>query len=143
MKKIVALYQSGLDLRAVAKALGISKSSVHRELVRLQIPRRLRGGQNPVVGQKKKDSHGYVIVYRPNHPNRNANGYVFEHRLVMERHLDRILEQNELVHHINEVVEDNRIENLTVTDRSCHSSHHAKINYHKRKIDDKGRFSSR
>jgi hypothetical protein len=59
----------------------------------------------------RKNSNGYVMIFSPNHPN-SMDGYVYEHRLVMERELGRYLTREEVVHHRNEVRDDNAPENL-------------------------------
>jgi len=63
-------------------------------------------------GGRRYDLHGYVLVYLLNHPLASIQGYVFEHRLIMEDHLGRPLLPYEVVHHINGIPSDNQIENL-------------------------------
>lgn len=62
-------------------------------------------------GGIRKD-HGYILRHVPNHPHANRQGYVYEHRLVMESYLGRYLKIEERPHHINGIKSDNRIENL-------------------------------
>lgn len=77
-------------------------------------------------GIRKKREH-YKRVYFPTHPNCHKSGYIAEHRLIMEKHLGRFLDKEEIVHHINEDIHDNRIENLHVfKNKGEHSSHHGK-----------------
>ncbi|MFN2557314.1 MAG: HNH endonuclease signature motif containing protein [Nitriliruptorales bacterium] len=59
-------------------------------------------------------SHGYWKVPVPAELRHLTNGEtpILEHRLVMARHLGRPLEPDEVVHHINGIRTDNRLENL-------------------------------
>jgi hypothetical protein len=74
-----------------------------------------------------KSENGYIYEYCPEHPRCNNSGGVFQHRLVMEMHLGRFLSPKEVVHHVNEQKDDNRLENLQVMENtSAHSSLHQK-----------------
>ena len=66
-------------------------------------------------GGVKTNAKGYVLILRKEHPFAGAGGYIFEHRVVMENHIGRYLNKNEIVHHKNGIKNDNRIENLELT----------------------------
>jgi len=87
-------------------------------------------------GGKSKNIDGYITICIPfDSPFISMTGkhshHILEHRLVMAEHLGRCLESCEFVHHINEIRDDNRIENLKLIDegKNIHAKLHWKKNH--------------
>lgn len=76
--------------------------------------------RNPNWPKRAPHSAGYLWRFDP-----QTGGRVYEHRQVMEQHLGRKLDRYEMVHHINGIVTDNRIENLMVVNHVEHAVYHA------------------
>ncbi len=75
----------------------------------------------------KKNIDGYIWIYSPNHPKAYNGIYVFEHRLIMEKHLKRFLNDSEVVHHVNGIKDDNRLFNLKLfPSQRAHTIFHLK-----------------
>lgn len=82
------------------------------------------GRDNPnFQGGAYVDDKGYLRILCDNHPYSNK-GYVYMHRLVMEKKLGRYLKPHEVIHHINEIKLDNRVANLFLTTAPQHASLH-------------------
>ena len=64
-------------------------------------------------GGRRIDKSGYVLVYAPDHPAAHPRSKtVREHRLVMEKILERYLLPTEVVHHIDDNPQNNHPSNL-------------------------------
>lgn len=74
--------------------------------------------------KKNKTLNGYIQLWEPKNPMSNKSGYIYEHRKVVAEILGRLLTKNELVHHKNGVKDDNRPENLELTNLRWHMSKH-------------------
>lgn len=89
------------------------------------INRNPSGSQNPNWRGGRIVSDGRVLIYSPGHPYPNINPcYVFRYRLVVEEAVGRYLLPKEIVHHKNRITDDDRLDNLEVTDRVEHGRIH-------------------
>lgn len=81
--------------------------------------------RKPVKGWNKT-GNGYIEVYigaeSPfvSMKYKSSSNRVLGHRLIMAQYLNRPLTSSEVVHHINGIKTDNRIENLWLTNRAEH-----------------------
>ena len=90
-----------------------NKPEYKEKLRKSTLSRKWKGKNNPNwKGGIVKTSNGYMWEYCPHHPFADKRGYVLQHRLIMEKYIKRFLLSIEVVHHLNEVRDDNRIENL-------------------------------
>lgn len=82
-------------------------------------------------GETKRAGDGRVLMKVNGHPFASKNGYMLRSRLVMEKKLGRYLEPNEVVHHINFIVDDDRPKNLQLfANPSAHTTYHMKLRYY-------------
>lgn len=136
--------ECGLSCGEIAVIFGLentitNQNRIARKLHKVSIKLRdFKGKNNPSwAGGKKMGKGGYVLIFSPSHPRANSQGYVPEHRLVVEDIIGRLLETTEVVHHINKNKEDNRAENLLLMPTN---SEHAKLECSMRNRDHLGRF---
>ena len=99
---------------------GKKLSEKHKKKLSRILKGRKKGSTSWNWKEGRTKSGEYIKILKPNHPFCDNKGYVFEHRLIMEKHLGRYLTSGERVHHKGikhpigsiENKQDNRIENL-------------------------------
>lgn len=112
---VLRMAKEGCPLNEIARAVGTRGKHVRRFLdregIRRDYPKSYKGHWSSRWKGGRTHTRGYVRVYMPEHPH-NHNGYVMEHRLVMERALGRLLEPGEVVHHKDGNPANNSLSNL-------------------------------
>lgn len=111
------LLAAGVSQNEIARRIGTNQRRLAAYIQRKAIPVPdfvpLKMDRHPSwKGGTTVDKSGYILEKCPDHPFANRAGYVRQHRLVMERHIGRLLDRREVVHHRNDLKHDNRIENL-------------------------------
>ena len=121
-----------LSLTQIASIVGVNFNCIRKWLIKVSIPRRNNGAR---IGQhnhhfkgRTVNSQGYILIYSPDHPHKDKRNYMREHILVAEQILDRLLFQDECIHHIDENKRNNHPSNLYLFPR-----HNLHDQYHQRK----------
>lgn len=102
------------------RLVGDKPISRHCRLCENKVIMSRRGVLHPNWNGGETMQKGYVVVYKPEHPNHDINGYVKRCRLALEFNLGEILPRDIDIHHINGIKTDDRPENLVALSHSEH-----------------------
>ena len=111
MKMHLAAQERDPSTRKGGHPKGRITSEQTKEKMRLAYIKRTGGKPK----DKKYHSDGYAQRRCPGHPRADKQGWVLEHRLVMEKQLGRYLQSGEIVHHIDGNRTNNALSNLQLT----------------------------
>lgn len=75
--------------------------------------------------KKKFIQNGYEMIYKPNYKQSLKNGYIATHRYKMIEKLGRLLNKDEVVHHIDRNTLNNNIDNLELMSLKEHNKLHS------------------
>jgi len=107
----------------ISKARG-HKGHPHTAEAKRKISESRLGEKHPnwKGGKYLKEGYVWILTSKPNGLNGRGGykKYWLEHRVVMEKHLGRLLKKYEQVHHKNGIKHDNRISNLELVTNKTH-----------------------
>jgi hypothetical protein len=114
---MIVQYTLGKCSREIGMILGRNPKVIQTWAKRHGIKGPKRGGAVGVWNGSYKngvrvDKYGYREILCPDHPFAKRNGCVAEHRLVIEKYLNRYLKPTEVVHHRDGNRQNNAIANL-------------------------------
>jgi len=122
--EIEKLYlEDKLTMVQIAERCGASKSGIYARVRKLGLAiSEEENRERNLARNKEKYAYRYVSTYAhlkiDGHPTANPEGYVTEHKVVMEKAIGRYLTTEENVHHINMRKHDNVIGNLALVSSS-------------------------
>lgn len=116
-----------LSKEAIKKIKLARANQIFTRETRIKMSRSSTGNKNHFwKGGRYQMKRGYICIWMPDHPNANRDGYIYEHRLIMEKMIGRYLTSREVVHHLNGIRNDNRPENLELFNSNAE---HMKIEF--------------
>ena len=134
----VKYIDENISQNNIAKLCNVDQSTIHKYLLRFNIPTRNFCGRSGSLssrwkGGRFKTTQGYIHILSPGHPRAyKYRQYVPEQILVVEKHLNRYLSKEEAIHHINEIKDDNRLENLYLFPNEAeHQRYHQNFRFNK------------
>jgi len=84
-----------------------------------------KGSKNQNWKNGKRIQQGYIYILQPAHPRATKAGYIKRSHLIMEKKIGRFIKPLEIVHHINGIKDDDRLENLQLfSNRNKHNKIH-------------------
>ncbi len=128
-KKIAALYLSGKTSRQIANFFNVYPQTILRSLNRTDTPKRkdwkrASGEKNGNWRGGIRLIKGYRHIYKPGHWLARNDGWVAEHRFLMEKF---IIKKTQVVHHKDGNILNNMISNLEIfTSNGVHRHLHSK-----------------
>lgn len=132
-------YESGMGIQKMANIAKSTRGNIYYALRKANISLRKNGDINKTTnritigitsgnykgGKRKTGQNGrYYEILTREHPFANKDGYVMEHRLVVEKSIGRYLTKYEIVHHLDGNGHNNGISNLQLTTKKEHFRNH-------------------
>ena len=139
-KKFLIEEYKTKGISQIAKELNVSQAAIRKYFKKSNIEfinrrKEFCSGENSPTWNGGRHIHnGYIEIYAPDHPHKNKRNCIYEHQLVMEKHIGRYLEKGEVVHHIDFDKTNNDISNLMLMTNSEHVKYHSKLRWEKERM---------